>query len=232
MNAPLRSRLAAEVLGTFALVFAGCGAIVADASSGGAVTHLGVSLVFGLVVLAVIQAFGEVSGAHVNPAVTLAFTAAGRFPARDVAPYVGAQLVGGVGGALALAAIFPAHETLGATLPAGSYAQSFALEVVLTWFLMLVILRVSAGSRETGLLAGVAIGAVVALEACFGGPISGASMNPARSFAPAVVSLHLEHLSLYLAAPVLGALLAVPSCRLVGAGTCCGPTSPTPTEPR
>lgn len=224
---PLRARLAAEALGTFALVFAGCGAIVADASSGGAVTHLGVSLVFGLVVLAVIQAFGEVSGAHVNPAVTLAFTAAGRFPARDVVPYVAAQLVGGIGAAFALAAIFPAHPTLGATLPAGSYGQSFALEVVLTWFLMLVILRVSAGSRETGLLAGVAIGAVVALEACFGGPISGASMNPARSLAPALVSLRLEHVHLYLAAPVLGALLAVPTCRLVGAGA-----PPAPSDPR
>jgi aquaporin NIP len=231
---PLRARLAAEALGTFALVFAGCGAIVADGASGGAVTHVGVSLVFGLVVLAVIQAFGGVSGAHVNPAVTLAFCAAGRFPARHVLPYVLAQGAGGVGAALALSAIFPVHPTLGATIPSGSFAQSFALEVVLTWFLMLVILRVSAGSRETGLLAGVAIGAVVALEACIGGPISGASMNPARSLAPALVSLHLEHLHLYLAAPVLGALLAVPTCRLVGSGPCCAPTatSPTPTEPR
>jgi aquaporin Z len=220
--------LVAEALGTAALVFAGCGAIVADAASDGALTHLGVSLVFGLAVMALIQAFGEVSGAHLNPAVTLAFWAARRFPAREVAPYALAQLAGGLCGALALAAVFPAHPTLGATQPAGSFAQSFALELALTWFLMLVILRVSAGSRETGLLAGVAIGAVVALEALIGGPISGASMNPARSLAPALVSLHLESVHLYLAAPVIGALLAVPTCRLVGAGACCGGAVPCP----
>lgn len=226
----LREALAAEALGTFALVFAGCGAIVADAASGGAVTHVGVSLVFGLVVLALIQAFGEVSGAHVNPAVTLAFWIAGRFPARRVAPYVLAQVVGALAAASALAAIFPAHPTLGATLPAGPWLRSFALEALMSGFLMLVVLRVSSGSRETGLLAGVTIGAVVALEALFGGPISGASMNPARSLGPALVSGHLEHLHVYLIAPVLGALLAVPLCTFLGAGTCCAapPTAPTP----
>lgn len=223
----LRETLVSEALGTFALVFAGCGAIVADAASGGAVTHVGVSLVFGLVVLAVIQAFGEVSGAHVNPAVTLAFCAAGRFPARRVAPYLAAQVGGAVAAAAALRALFPTQAGLGATVPAGSFAQSFALEVALTWFLMLVILRVSAGARETGLLAGVTVGGVVALEALFAGPISGASMNPARSLAPALVGGRMADLHLYLLAPTLGALLAVPCCRWLGSGHCCGPAPDT-----
>jgi aquaporin Z len=221
----LRETLAAEALGSFALVFAGCGAIVADSASGGAVTHVGVSLVFGLVVLAVIQAFGEVSGAHVNPAVTLAFCAAGRFPARRIAPYLAAQVAGAVAAAAALHALFPDQASLGGTEPAGSFAQSFALEVGLTWFLMLVILRVSAGARETGLVAGVTVGGVVALEALFAGPISGASMNPVRSLAPALVAGRFQDLHLYLLAPTLGALLAVPSCRLLGGGEGCAPAS-------
>jgi aquaporin Z len=216
----LRAPLAAEALGTFALVFAGCGAIVVDGVSSGTVTHVGVSLVFGLVVLAVIQAFGDVSGAHVNPAVTIAFWAAGRFPARHVAPYLAAQSIGALAAAGFLASLFPDHATLGATRPVGPWLQSFFLELALTWWLMLVVLRVSAGSRETGLLASLTIGGVVALEALFAGPISGASMNPARSLAPALVAGLLEGQHLYLLAPTLGALLAVPTCRLLG-GPCC-----------
>ena len=217
--------LAAEFIGTFALVFAGTGAIVIDDVSHGAVTHVGVSLVFGLVVLALIQAFGESSGAHINPAVTLSFAAAGRFPARRIPGYLTAQIGGALAASFTLRALFPLHSTLGATLPSGSDTQALVLECLLSFFLMLVILSVSSGARERGLMAGVAIGAVVALEALFAGPICGASMNPARSLAPALVSGSVEHLWIYLVAPTLGMLLAVPACCLVQAPGCCAPVA-------
>lgn len=210
-----------EAIGTFALVFTGTGAIVVDEISHGAVTHVGVSLVFGLVVMALVNALGDVSGAHLNPAVTLAFAVGGRFPLRDVFGYVAAQLAGALAASALLTLIFSTHDTLGATLPANGALRSFVLEVVLTWILMLVILCVSHGSRERGLMAGIAIGGVVALEALFAGPISGASMNPARSLAPAIVSGHAADVWVYVLAPTLGALLAVPACRVLRAPDCC-----------
>jgi aquaporin Z len=206
-------RFLSEFLGTYALVFAGTGAIVIDAATNGAITHVGVSLTFGLIVMAMISTFGESSGAHLNPAVSVAFVAARRLPARDLAPYVGAQCAGALAASLTLRALFPESATLGATIPAGTAGQSFMLEVVLAAILMLVILAVSSGSREKGITAGIAIGATVALEAMFAGPISGASMNPARSLAPAVVSGQTEHLWIYLVAPIAGALAAVPLAR-------------------
>jgi aquaporin Z len=209
----------AEAIGTFALVFAGTGAIVVEAQTG-ALGHVGVALTFGLVVMAAIYAVGEVSGAHINPAVTVAFWASGRFPGAHVGPYLAAQFAGALVASGLLWALFPEAGTLGATVPAGSTAQSLVLEGVLTFFLMFVILGVAVGAKEVGLLAGVAIGGTVAFEALMGGPVSGASMNPARSLGPALVSLGDASLDLavqwvYVVGPVAGALLAVPAYRAV-----------------
>ncbi len=208
-------RLIAEFLGTFALVFAGTGAIVVDHASGGVIGHVGIAIVFGLIVLAMIYTFGDVSGAHLNPAVTLGFSVAGRFPLGDVAGYVSAQLGGAFAASGLLKLLFPLDITLGATLPSGSVSQSFILEIVLTAILMFVILSVSSGAQEKGITAGIAIGAVVALEAMFAGPICGASMNPARSLAPAIMSGNFQHIWLYPVATLLGACIAVPLCMAV-----------------
>jgi aquaporin Z len=215
-------RFSAEVLGTFALVFAGTGAIIIDAVSNGTVTHAGVALTFGLIVLAMIYAFGDVSGAHLNPAVTVGFFAAGRMAGREVLPYISAQTVGAMLASTVLRGLFPQHPTLGATFPAGPALQSFVLEFILTALLMLVILSVSTGAKEKGITAGIAVGSVIALEAMFAGPICGASMNPARSLAPAIISGKLQHLWIYLTAPVLGALSATLLCRCVREPGCCG----------
>ena len=212
----------AEFLGTFALVFAGTGAIVINAATHGTIGHAGIALTFGLVVLAMIHTFGDVSGAHLNPAVTLGFAAARRLGWSEVPGYLAAQTAGAFAASTLLRGLFPADATLGATLPAGPAGQSFVLEIVLTAVLMLVILSVSSGAKEKGVTAGIAIGSIIALEAMFAGPICGASMNPARSLAPALVSGHLEHLWIYLTAPVLGALLAVPLCIGVRDARCCG----------
>lgn len=221
-------KLLAESLGAFALVFAGTGAIIVNEASGGAIGHAGIAFTFGLVVVAMIYTFGDVSGAHLNPAVTLAFAAARRFPWRNVPGYVGAQIAGGFAASGLLKVLFTESRTLGATLPSGTADQSFMLEVVLTAILMMTIFSVSTGAKEKGGTAGIAIGAVIALEAMFAGPISGASMNPARSLAPAVASGHVEHLWVYLSAPVLGALLAVPLCISVREHGCCdGKCNPT-----
>ena len=214
-------RLVAEFLGTFGLVFAGTGAIVIDNASHGSVTHVGIALTFGLVVLAMIYTFGDVSGAHLNPAVTTAFAVARRFAWKDVPAYVFAQSAGAFAASVLLRFLFPADVNLGATLPAGSQTQSLVLEVVLTFLLMLVILSVSVGAKEKGITAGIAIGAVIGLEAMFAGPICGASMNPARSLAPAIVSGHIESLWLYVVAPVVGAILAVPACCAFREPGCC-----------
>ncbi|QDU20126.1 aquaporin [Urbifossiella limnaea] len=221
---PLRKRLAAEALGTFALVFAGTTAVVVNST--GAVSHVGVALTFGLVVFALIAALGDVSGAHLNPAVTLAFRLARRFPGREVLPYIAAQCAGALAASLTVRLLFPEAISLGGTTPSGSETQSWALELLLTAGLMFVILGVSTGAKEKGITAGLAIGGVVALEALFAGPVSGASMNPARSLGPALVAGQLGGLWLYLTAPVVGAALAVPACRCVREPGCCSAPAP------
>lgn len=201
-------KYAAEALGTFCLVFAGTGAIIINDVSGGAVTHVGIALTFGLVVMAMIYAMGDVSGAHLNPAVTLGFWFSRRLNGNTVVPYIASQLIGAFAASVLLWSLFD-HKTLGATHPAGPAMQSAVLETVLTAILMFVILGVAVGSKEKGILAGVAIGGVIGFEAMFAGPICGASMNPARSIAPAVVSGQIGDLWIYIAGPILGAVIGV-----------------------
>jgi aquaporin NIP len=199
----------AELIGTFALVFCGTGAIIINQESGGAITHVGIAITFGLIVTAMIYTVGDISGAHFNPAVTIAFWLAKTFPAKDILPYIISQAAGAFLASVTLHFLFPNNQTLGATLPAGTAMQSFILELILTFILMFVIIHVAKGSKEQGMFAGLAIGFVVLLEAMFAGPICGASMNPIRSLAPAIVSGHIEHLWVYLSAPVIGALFGV-----------------------
>lgn len=199
----------AEIIGTFALVFCGTGAIIINQESGGAITHVGIAITFGLIVASMIYTVGDISGAHLNPAVTLAFWVAKEFPAKEILPYIGSQAIGAFLASGILKFLFPGNDVLGSTLPTGSEMQSFILEIILMFLLMFVILHVAKGSKEQGMFAGLAIGFVVLLGAMFAGPICGASMNPIRSLAPAIVSGHLEHLWIYLSAPIIGALLAV-----------------------
>lgn len=209
-----------ELFGTFWIVFAGTGAIIVNDLTG-VITHAGVALAFGLVVFAMISALGDISGAHFNPAVTLGFYIAKRFTGSMVLPYIASQVTGAMLASFVLHGLFPSHATLGATLPSGSDWQSFVLEVILMLGLMFVILSVSSGAKEKGITASLAIGAVVMLEALFAGPISGASMNPARSLAPALLSGHFESLWVYIAAPFLGSMLAVFMCACTREADCC-----------
>jgi aquaporin Z len=217
MPPTLRQCLFAEVLGTAFLLIFGTGAVVVDEQFHN-IGHGGVAAAFGLIVLIIIQGLGHVSGAHVNPAMTIGFWAAGRFPGRRVLPYVAAQLLGaGLGSGVVWLLAAPG-SLLGATLPAHGAAQAFGVELGLTFWLMLIILRVTASYYEQGLLVGLTISAVVGLEALVGGPLSGASMNPARSLAPALLSGNWTAAWVYVAAPLAGVLLAVLANRLLEPG--------------
>lgn len=210
------NRLLAETVGTFVLVFAGTGAILVDQTYGG-VGHVGVALSFGLAVLVMIYAVGDVSGAHLNPAVTLGLTVAGKFKPADVPGYVAAQVVGAFAASGLLRVMFPESVALGTTAPAGAEWASFVAEVVTTFVLVLTVLATTRWPKERMGMVGVAVGGAIALDALFAGRVSGASMNPARSLAPAVVSGHMEHLWLYLVAPVVGAVAAASWSRVMTA---------------
>jgi len=200
----------AELVGTFCLVFAGTGAIVSNDLTGGAIGDVGIALTFGMTVMAMIYSIGDISGAHINPAVTISFWIAGRFEWKDVTPYIFAQCLGAVLASLAVLLLYSQPENLGATVPRDNQLQAFVLEIILTLILMFVILRVSSGSKETGIMAGAAIGVTVTLASLAAGTISGASMNPARSLGPALASGQVATLWIYCVAPVIGAALAVP----------------------
>jgi aquaporin Z len=202
-----------EFIGTFALVFCGTGAIIINTQTHGTISHSGIAITFGLIVSVMIFAFGDISGAHFNPAVTIAFTVSHKLSLKKMCFYVLSQLSGAVCASIVLKFLFPDDRLLGTTLPSGTFMQSFVLELILTFFLMVVIINVSTGSKEKGIMAAFAVGFTVLLEAMFAGPISGASMNPARSFAPALISGNMQYLWLYITAPVAGALIALPVCK-------------------
>ena len=214
-------RYIAEFIGTFALVFCGTGAIIVNEVAGGTITHVGISLTFGLIVMVMIYTIGDISGAHINPAVTLGFWSAGRFPIREVLPFLTAQFAGAILASIILRFLFPNSLCLGATIPVVPNMQTFVIEVILTFFLMFVIISVSTGSKEKGITAGIAIGSVIALASLFAGPITGASMNPARSFAPALISNNFSSLPVYLIAPFLGAYLGILGCKSIRGKNCC-----------
>lgn len=197
----------AELIGTFALVFCGTGAIIINDVTNGTVSHVGIAITFGLIVTAMIYTFGPISGAHINPAVSIAFSLTDRFEKKKLLGYIIAQLLGAFLASGILKLLFNEHQNLGSTLPFGDWQQSFVLEIILTYFLMLVILFVSQ-NKSVSQFTGFAVGATVLLEALFAGPITGASMNPARSIAPAIVSGNISGLWIYIVAPIVGAALA------------------------
>ena len=213
-------RAATEGLAAFALVFAGCGAIVADARYGGALGTVGVGLVFGLIIMAMIYATGHLSGAHINPAVTIAFTLTRHFAVRDAVAYIAAQLAGATLAALLLLAVWPEQPAaLGATVPSVGAGSALVYEVVMTAVLMFVIIAVATDTRAVGAAAAIAIGGAVGLDALFGGPVTGASMNPARSFGPALAAGEWQDFWLYVIGPVAGAALGAFAYQLIRGGT-------------
>ena len=212
----LARRAAAEGLAAFALVFAGCGAIVADDVYGGALGVVGIALVFGLVIMVMVYATGHLSGAHINPAVTVAFALTRHFPAREAASYVAAQVIGAIVAALVLLAIWPDQPgDLGATIPSVGAGSALAYEIVMTALLMFVIMAVATDTRAVGAAAAIAIGGTVGLDAIFGGAVTGASMNPARSIGPALASGEWADLWIYLVGPLIGAALGAAAYQAV-----------------
>jgi MIP family channel proteins len=215
----LPRRAAAEGLAAFALVFAGCGAIVSDSVYGGALGTIGIGLVFGLVIMAMVYATGHLSGAHINPAVTIAFVLSRHFPRREAAGYIAAQLVGATAGALLQLAVWPDKPAaLCATLPPVTTGSALAYEAVLTAILMFVIMAVATDARAVGAGAAIAIGGAVGLDAIFAGPVTGASMNPARSIGPALASGELGDLWIYVIGPIVGAACGAATYQLVRGG--------------
>ena len=212
-----------EAIGTFALLFCGCGAMTINEITQGSISHVGVAATWGLIVMGMIYAFGEISGAHLNPAVTIAFAFAKKFSWQKVPKYILAQAIGGIFASFMLWFLFPDSQFYGETTPMLGYPayKAAILEFILTFILMLVIINVSTGSKEIGTMAAIAIGGVVTLEALFAGPITKASMNPIRSIAPAIFTGNFQYIWLYITAPILGAIAAVSSCKLVKAKQCC-----------
>jgi aquaporin NIP len=198
-----------EFLGTFILLFVGTGAVIVNQQTNGALGLQGIAAVWGFAIIALVYAFGDISGTHINAAVTIAFAADKRFEWKEVPPYLLSQFAGAILASILLHFLFPNDKTLGATFPSGTEMQSFILEVVMMFILMMIILRVSTGAKEKGITAGIAIGGTVWFLVLFGGPISGTSLNPGRSLAPAIIIQDFHCIWIYLLAPVVGSLLAV-----------------------
>jgi MIP family channel proteins len=212
-------RVAAEAVGTFMLVFIGCGAATVENWSHGSVTSVGISLAFGFVIVAGAYGLGHISGAHFNPAVTAGFWLSGKFPRAEVLPYVVAQIVGSLSASLVLRALLGASAQAAVTIPAIGVGRGLVVEVILSFFLMLVIMAVATDARVAGTVAGLAVGLTVAFEALMGGPLSGASMNPARSFGPALANGMWTAQWIYWIGPLLGATLAVGAYSYLRKGT-------------
>lgn len=198
----------AEFIGTFALVFFGTGSVIINEQTNGSLELLGISLVFGIIISTMVYVFGTFSGAHINPAVTISLALGNLLPKNHVLGYITAQILGGILGSILLAILFPENQSLGITNPSGGLFQSFIIELILTFFLMLTIFSISS-KKEFSNLSGLIIGLMVTAMILFAGPISGGSFNPARSIAPAIISGNIETLWLYLVAPTLGAILAM-----------------------
>ena len=214
----LKKVLLAEFIGTFILVFTGTGAVVFDSMSNGAITHIGISLIFGLVVMVIVYALGDISGAHINPAVTIGFAISGEFPFKRVAPYILSQCLGATAASFSLLALFGNHNEMGSTIPIEIEGQRLIyecliLEVIITFILMFVILNVVSPDKK--LVAGIIIGGIIAVESGFAGPISGASMNPARSLGPAIASGNFTGFWIYIVGTISGAALAVPAWKFI-----------------
>jgi aquaporin NIP len=212
MNIP---KYLAELLGTFGIVFCGTGSIIINQQTNGSISHLGIAITFGLIVMAMIYCFGHTSGAHFNPAVTLALCLSKKCHWKDFLPYICSQAIGAFLASGLLKFLFPTNELLGTTLPIGPWWQSFLLEVLLTYFLMLGILMMAFSNNKHANYTGLIVGMIVLIEALFAGPVCGASMNPIRSIAPAIVSGHTEYIWLYISAPFSGAILAIPLWKLL-----------------
>jgi aquaporin Z len=221
-------RYLAEFFGTFILLLAGCGAIVVSSMTGEP-QFIGIGIIWGLIVMAVIFTIGDISGAHINPAVTIAFWVAKRFSALDVIPYILAQCLGATAAAGVLWYLFEGHAAKGVTHfnpEITTVAQAFILEILLTWILMFAVINVSTGAKEKGITAAIALGGVISIDVLFGGKVTGASMNPARSLGPALVSGDFDQLWLYITAPIIGAILAIACAALIRPGICCALDAP------
>jgi aquaporin NIP len=208
-------KVVAEIIGTFFMIFAGCGSVIIDKKTDGSITHLGVSLVWGMVVMILIYTIGHISGAHLNPSVTLAFAVVRRFPWTQVPAYIGAQVFASISAGFVLRLMFGEVAHMAATVPAGSTMQSFVLEIIVTFFLMFVVSAVATDTRAIGELAGLAVGTTVAMNVIVAGPISGSSMNPARTIGSAVSGNKYTSIWIYMVAPVVGAIMGAMSYNMI-----------------
>jgi len=208
-------KVVAEIIGTFFMIFAGCGSVVIDKKTNGSITHLGVSLAWGMVVMIVIYTLGHISGAHLNPSVTLAYAVVRRFPWNQVPAYMGAQVFGSIAAGFVLRLMFGEVAHIAATVPTGSAMQSFVLEILITFFLMFVVSAVATDTKAIGELAGLAVGTTVAMNVIFAGPISGASMNPARTIGSAVAGNKYTNIWVYMVAPPVGAVMGAMAYNMI-----------------
>ncbi|KAG2586310.1 aquaporin NIP1-2-like [Panicum virgatum] len=218
MSVQFMQKIIAEILGTYFMIFAGCGSVVVNLSTAGTVTFPGICAVWGLVVMVLVYSVGHISGAHFNPAVTVAFATCGRFPWKQVPSYAVAQVLGSTLASLTLRVVFggaTAREHFFGTAPSGSDAQAVALEFVISFYLMFVVSGVATDNRAIGELAGLAVGATVLLNVLFAGPITGASMNPARTLGPAIVAGRYRSVWVYVVGPVCGTVAGAWAYNLV-----------------